>query len=322
MLCILQKDTNPFFNIASEEYFLKNFSDDILILYRNSPSVIIGKHQNTFAEIDYNFVHENNINIVRRLSGGGSVYHDYGNVNFTFIRNGKEGQLVDFKGFTKPIVDALARLGVEANYQGQNSLYVKGKKISGNAEHIFKQRVMHHGTLLFSTNQQLLARVLYVDLNRYFDKAVKSVRANTTNLIEHISPTLTIDEFINILYNHLKSSFKESIDYTISHKDSEAIDELIKSKYATWEWNFGYSPTFSFSRDILTPNGTLTINAEVEKGILKTISIKGNAIPIDQKDSLVQTLVGCSFRPDNVGNLLNTSSVEKSVKQKLLANLF
>jgi lipoate---protein ligase len=322
MLCIIQKDTDPLFNIASEEYFLRNFSDDILILYRNSPSVIIGKHQNTFAEVDYNYAYENNISIVRRLSGGGSVYHDLGNVNFTFIRNGIGGALVDFKGFTKPVIEGLAKLGVEATYQGQNSLYVKGKKFSGNAEHVFKQRVMHHGTLLFSTDHQTLAKVLYVDLSRFSDKAVKSVRANTTNLIEHISPPLTIDDFINFLYNHLKASFGGAKDYAITSIDAEAIQTLVQTKYYTWEWNFGYSPTFSFSREIFTSNGTVFIEAEVDKGILKSLQINGNGISSIQKDDLIQNLQGCTFKPEVVYNLLNATALDKDIKDKLLSRLF
>ncbi|PKP36179.1 MAG: lipoate--protein ligase, partial [Bacteroidetes bacterium HGW-Bacteroidetes-15] len=178
MLCIYHRNSNPYFNIASEEHLLKRFTDDIFMLYINSPSVIVGKHQNTMAEVDYHFALENDIKIVRRLSGGGAVYHDHGNLNFCFIRNGKEGALVDFKGFTKPIIEILGKLGVEAKFEGHNSLTINGLKFSGNAEHIFKQRVMHHGTLLFSSDLQALANVLYVSIDKYSDRAVKSVRAN------------------------------------------------------------------------------------------------------------------------------------------------
>jgi lipoate-protein ligase A len=322
MLCIIQKDTDPFFNIASEEYFLKNFSDDICILYRNSPSVIVGKHQNTLAEVDYRYAQANGISIVRRLSGGGSVYHDLGNVNFTFIRNGKDGALVDFKGFTMPIVEALAKLGVVATFEGQNSLYVKGKKISGNAEHIFKQRVMHHGTLLYSTNLQTLANVLYVDLAKYSDKAVKSVRANTTNLIDHVNFPLTVEEFIEFLSDQMVNSFEGSKIYEISDSDLDVINGLIISKYSTWEWNFGYSPTYSFMREINTSYGLIHLDVEVDKGHLKSIVIRSEHLPIEIKNQLANSLTGCIHKPNVISIALNNTSVEPNLKEDLLRNLF
>jgi lipoate---protein ligase len=322
MLCILQKDTNPFFNIASEEYFLKNFSDDICIIYRNSPSVIVGKHQNTLAEVDYRYAQANGISIVRRLSGGGSVYHDLGNVNFTFIRNGKDGALVDFKGFTMPIVKALARIGVEATFEGQNSLYVKGKKISGNAEHIFKQRVMHHGTLLYSTNQQTLANVLYVDLDRYSDKAVKSVRAKTTNLIDHLITPLTVEEFVDFLFEQMLVGFQDAKVYEFLDEDIEVVKALVGSKYSTWEWNFGYSPTYSFSREIFSSLGSIYLDVEVDKGLVKKIAIHSEALPIEIQNQLVNSLTGCIHKPTEISNILNLMEVEPNFKEDLLRNLF
>ena len=166
MLCVNQTKTDPYFNIASEEYLLKNFDDEIIMLYINEPSVIVGKHQNTLAEINYTLAKQKGLSVIRRLSGGGSVFHDLGNLNFTFIKNGTPGKLVDFKGYTQPIVDALNEIGVNAEFGGHNSLLIGGKKFSGNAEHIYKNRVMHHGTILFSTNLENLAEVLYVSSDR------------------------------------------------------------------------------------------------------------------------------------------------------------
>ncbi len=175
MRCIKNPETNPYFNLAAEEYVLKNFNDDCFMLWRNRPSIIVGKHQNTLSEININHVKENNIDVVRRLSGGGAVFHDLGNLNFTFIKNvNNESNLVDFKKYTQPIIDVLKHLGVDAKFEGRNDIMINGRKVSGNAEHVFKRRVLHHGTLLFSSVMADLSKVLKVNPLKYQDKGVKS----------------------------------------------------------------------------------------------------------------------------------------------------
>lgn len=266
---------------------MKNFSADIFLLYRNEPSVIVGKHQNTLAELDVKFIDEHGITVVRRLSGGGAVYHDLGNLNFTFIKNGTEGKLVDFKGFTKPIIDALSKLGVNAKFQGHNSLMVNGKKISGNAEHVYRKRVMHHGTLLFASNLEILARVLYVDMAKYSDKAVKSVRAVVTNLSDHLPKSMDINSFAEILMHDVKQIFPITEDYFFTESDVNSINHLIDTKYSTWEWNFGYSPVYSMERTIETMNhGKITIAIRVEKGVIEKMELKGSGIEIGQAEAI------------------------------------
>ena len=240
MHCIINNNTDPYFNIASEEYFLKNFSWDCFLLYRNSPCVIIGKHQNTFSEINYEFVRENNIKVVRRLSGGGAVYHDLGNLNFTFIMNGKYGELVDFKKYTRPIIEVLKSLSVVAKFEGHNSLTVNGRKISGNAEHISKTRVLHHGTLLFSSNIEVLTSTLKIDPSKYDDKAVKSVRSQVTNISDHLKTDLNIIEFRDKILDYILSNFPDASLYELTEQDEEKIRELVEKKYSDRNWNFGF----------------------------------------------------------------------------------
>ena len=136
MICIQDTQTDPYFNLAAEEYVLKNFSDDVFMLWRNDNAIIVGKHQNTLSEINLDYVKEKGIKVVRRISGGGAVFHDLGNLNFTFIRTGEEGNLVDFKRFTLPIIEVLQKMGVDAKFEGRNDLTIEGKKFSGNAEHV------------------------------------------------------------------------------------------------------------------------------------------------------------------------------------------
>ena len=174
MLCIINTNTKPYFNLAAEDYVLRNFKDDCFMLWRNKPSIIIGKHQNTLAEINLEYVKDNNIDVVRRLSGGGAVFHDLGNLNFTFIKNAKdEGSLVDFKKYIQPILEVLQSLGVNAKFEGRNDIMIDGKKISGNAEHVFKRRVLHHGTLLFLSQIADLSKALKVNPLKYQDNGVK-----------------------------------------------------------------------------------------------------------------------------------------------------
>ncbi len=152
MLCIYLKNTNPYFCLAAEEYFLKNFDDDIFMLWQSDDTIVVGKHQNALGEINYRFVRKNNITVARRISGGGTVFHDSGNVNFSFIKNVKSSAEISFKQFTEPVVNTLAKLDIIATTSGRNDLLIEGKKISGNAEHIFKKRVLHHGTLLYNSD--------------------------------------------------------------------------------------------------------------------------------------------------------------------------
>jgi lipoate---protein ligase len=160
MLCIYNPSTEPYFNMAAEEYLLKNFSANIFMLWRNDNAVVVGKHQNSLAEINHDFVQQNNIKVVRRLSGGGTVFHDLGNLNFTFITNGEGEELVNFRKFTQPILEVLLQLGVHAKFEGRNDLTINGLKFSGNAEHVFKKRTLHHGTLLFSSKISDLTQAL------------------------------------------------------------------------------------------------------------------------------------------------------------------
>jgi lipoate---protein ligase len=322
MLCIDQKDTNPYFNIAAEEYLLKNFRDNIFMLYVNEPSLIIGKHQNTLAEIDYQLAKDKGISVVRRLSGGGAVYHDLGNLNFTIIKNGAEGKLVDFKGFTQPIVSLLAKLNVKAEFTGHNSLYVDGKKISGNAEHIFKKRVIHHGTLLFSTNLQMLSNLLYVNTNRYTDKAVKSVRANTTNLKEYLPESYTIIEFKEFIFNYFLQNFENSTSYEFSQDDRKEVNALVRKKYGTWDWNFGYSPTYGFKREIELGGFKLEMSVLIDKGFFKTINFSGDAMADSTIEGISANLIGVRHNENEVENALKVLGLIDSDMDQLLRALF
>jgi lipoate-protein ligase A len=276
MLCISQHITDPYFNIASEEYLLKNFSDDIFMLYQNEPSIIVGKHQNAFAEVNYWFSKKNGITVVRRLSGGGTVFHDMGNLNFTFIQNGKEGSLIDFKRFTEPILQVLRNLGVPADRSGRNDLIIEGLKFSGNAEHVYKNRTLHHGTLLFSSKLDSLGEALRVNPDHYQDKAVKSVRSRVTNITDHLPIPLSLSEFRETIVNHAYSILPKVTPYQFSTSDVTQIEKLVTEKYATWDWNYGYSPRFIVQKNGTVNKNPVLIILEIEKGIIGQAKVEIN----------------------------------------------
>jgi len=277
MLIIRRHNTDPYFNLATEEYVLKEIKDDSFMLWRNAPSIIVGKHQNTLAEINLDYVRENNIKVVRRLSGGGAVFHDLGNLNFTFTMQGEDNNLIDFRKYTEPILEVLIKLGIDARFEGRNDLTIEGKKFSGNAMHIWKNKVLSHGTLLFSSHMPDLGAALNADPLKFKDKAVKSVRSRVTNISEHLKSPMDVMEFSTLIENHIMEKYPDVILYELTEKDHDRIREIVQSKYGTWEWNFGYSPQYNFRKVLRTNNsGTLEFNIDVTDGIIRDIKVFGD----------------------------------------------
>ncbi len=294
MLCIIRHETDPYFNLAAEEYVLKNFERDSFMLWRNEPAIIVGKHQNTLAEINQEYVKENMIKVVRRLSGGGAVFHDLGNLNFTFIASGENHQLVDFSKFTQPILEVLQKLEIEARFEGRNDLTIDGRKFSGNAEHVHKNRVLHHGTLLFSSQMADLSSALKVDPDKFQDKAVKSVRSRVTNISEHLKMPLTVLEFRDLVLKHVMESTPGAELYSFTQDDIAAIARLRDEKYITWDWNFGYSPKYNFRKTVKTNGGKLEVTLEVVNGTIEKARFFGDYFnkldPVDIEQALTGTL--------------------------------
>jgi len=291
-LCINQTSIDPFFNLAAEEYFLKNFQEDFFMLWRSQPSVVVGKHQNALAEINHEFVRENQIPVARRLSGGGTVFHDPGNVNFTFIRNVEKVSEVNFKVFTVPVIEALKKLGVDAYTTGRNDLLIDGKKISGNAEHVHRNRVLHHGTLLFDSHLKALKGALKVDLSKFEDKAVQSNRSEVTNISNYLPNPFSVEEFTDFLFAEISQNYTEFQIYKPTDADITAIEKLSVEKYLTWDWIFGYSPRYRFTNTLDTANGAISISLLVEKGHISEASISG-AIPAEISQEIAEALLGC-----------------------------
>lgn len=326
MLCIFNSSNDPYFNLATEEYLLKEFSSDIFMLWRNHNAIIVGKHQNTLAEINYEFVRENNIKVVRRLSGGGTVFHDMGNINFTFIQKGESGHLVDFRKFTLPIIEMLSDIGIEAKFEGRNDLTIDGLKFSGNAEHVYKDRILHHGTLLFSSKMTDLTAALNVNPAKFKDKAVKSVRSRVTNISDHLTEPMNIETFLDRLMTYITKTREDCISYALCPEDVNKIDELVQTKYRNWEWNFGYSPRYNFQRSFKTAGGHIEVNLEVKDGIIQEAKLFGDYFNILDIADLEAILKGTAHDFLTLKAKLSNADVSRFIQgcsnEEFLAGIF
>ena len=306
-------NTNPKLNLALEEYALRNFSadNDYLLFYINEPSIIIGRNQNTLEEVNQNYVEDNNIHIVRRVSGGGAVYHDLGNLNFSFTKTGKDSSLIDFAKYTKPIVDVLQSLGVNAKFEGRNDITIDGKKISGNAEHIFKNKILHHGTLLFSSTMKNVSEALKIHPLKYQDKAVKSIPKRVTNIADHLPAPLSIEEFTKKVMEHIIATTEGCELYSFTPEDLAAIGKIRDEKYATKEWNYGYSPNYSFQKTIKTLGGMLEMNLDVEKGVIQKAKIFGDFFNQKETEEIERTLEKVHHDEESIRKALSNYKIEE-----------
>jgi len=304
LLCINNLQTDPYLNLAMEEFLVKNYAENIFMLWQSQDCVVVGKHQNTIAEINFPFIENHHIKVARRLSGGGTVYHDAGNLNFTFIINGSEGKLVDFGKYTSQIVEFLNNLEVPARSNARHDITINGFKISGNAEHIFKKRVLHHGTLLFNSDLERLNNSINPSSGKYIDKAVQSVRSKVCNIHPYLKKKLTISEFKEALMEYFMQKSPFSLPYIICKEEMELIKKLRDEKYASWEWIFGYSPKYEIHSQINSHMGNLQIHLSIRKGIVSESNIHGNLIDSNLINKINTELIGLKHKKDIILNLL------------------
>lgn len=320
MLYIYNTSTNPYFNLAAEEYFLKEFSDECFMLWRNEPCIIIGKNQNTLSEINIDYIRSNNIPVVRRLSGGGAVFHDLGNINFTFIVNDKEDSFTNFKKFTGPIIDVLETLDIKAEFTGRNDLTIDGKKFSGNAQYNYKNRILHHGTLLFSSNMADLSLALIKKPLKFSDKGVKSISGRVTNISSHLKYSIDILEFIDMIMKHIMKTNKEEL-YRLNADDIYNINLLAENKYKTWDWNYGSSPKYDFKNEKRFPGGIVEINIKVDKGIIRAIKIQGDFFGKFDIADIEKALIGVNHSESSIREALSSFDIGSYFLNITLDNL-
>lgn len=319
MLIFHRPFTDPYLNIAAEEYFVKQATEDMCMIWISGRSVIIGKHQNAFAEINYPFVHENHIPVIRRISGGGAVYHDEGNVNFTFIKKAIKTNQVDFKQFTSVIVKFMQSIRIEVDVNKRNSLFAGSLKFSGHAEHIFHDRVLHHGTILFNTDLDVLQNCLNPE-KEYQGKAMASVRSSVGNIAPLLPENIDIHQFIERLVAWLMDFYPGSESFVLQPDEIDAIYKLSETKYKTWEWNFGYSPDYTFQVDIPIKSSFVPVKIKVENGKFAQIDLPAD-IMNNQLAQTLNSMIGILHKEEEIDKFVQNNRYSLELAGVKVVNL-
>ncbi len=303
--------TDPRINLAIEEYALKNLDieDTYLLFYINEPSIIIGKNQNSVEEINTKYVEDNGIHVVRRLSGGGAVYHDHGNLNFSFITKDDGESFHNFKKFTAPVVEALKSLGVEAEMSGRNDILAEGRKISGNAQFSTRGRMFSHGTLLFDSEIEHVVSALNVKKDKIESKGIKSIRSRVANIKEFLKEEITIEQFRQLLLEAIFKS-KDIPKYELTEEDWKNIHELSKERYQNWDWNYGKSPKFNLQHSHRFPVGQIDVRLDVTKGKIENCKIYGDFFGVGDVSEVEDLLSGVKYEKAEISQALEGIDVK------------
>lgn len=305
--------TDPRINLAIEEYALKHLSLDesYLLFYINAPSIIIGKHQNTIEEINQEYVQQNGITVVRRLSGGGAVYHDLGNLNFSFITKDDGNSFHNFRKFTQPVVEALHHLGVNAELTGRNDLQVGEQKISGNAQFATRGRMFSHGTLMFDLNLEDVQASLKVNPEKFKSKSTKSVRSRVTNIRSLMDKDMTIVEFREELLRHIFGMEANEVpQYHLTEEDWKKIHEISKERYQNWDWNYGQSPESNVKHSKKFPVGIIDLRMNIKEGRIEDIKIYGDFFGVGDVADIENLLRGKRYEDAEVREALKDVDVK------------
>ena len=302
MLFVVNDNLKPEFNLALEEYLLRGLKKPAIMLWRTKKSVIIGCNQNASLEVNEHYANDNDISIVRRLTGGGAVFHDEGNINYTIISN-KVEQIGTYDAFTADLRDFLHELGIDTTLSGRNDILINNSKICGNAQAIKGNMLIHHGCILYSADISNLTNVLKVNELKYKDKGIKSVKSRVTNIINYldnkISPTEFLEKFKNYLIN------KNNLEiYNLNDFDIECVNKLVSEKYSTYSWNFGESPQYNFKNAIKTEAGLLEINLDIKDGIINKAKIFGDFFNIKNIAELENNLIGLKHNRKELENCI------------------
>jgi lipoate-protein ligase A len=306
-----QNEHDPAVNLALEEYVLRQAQtdEDLLLFYINAPSIIIGRHQNTLEEINQTYVEQHGIKVVRRLSGGGAVYHDLGNLNFSFITGSQPENFRNFKKFTDPVIRGLEKLGVPAELSGRNDILVDGRKVSGNAQYISRSRMVSHGTLLFSTDLSHVSEALNVQASKIVSKGIKSVRSRVANINEFLSQPMDIEMFRAHLLAHFFEGLPETPAYPLSAQDWAAVHQLADERYRSWDWTYGRSPDFNVQKRPRFPTGEIDARLDVRQGVIQSVKFYGDFFAEAETEELERLLTGSRYSREEIASLLQDVNI-------------
>ena len=302
--------TDPRYNLAFEEYILTHRREgDYLILWQNANSVIVGRNQISAQEVNTEFAQRHNIPVVRRITGGGAVYHDLGNLNYSFICDAENMEKRTASRFTQPVVDALQGLGLDAEASGRNDILVSGCKVSGTASHIHKGRVLHHGTLLFDSDTETITQVLTPDPLKLQAKGIRSVKSRVGNIHSFLSKDITLVRFWEYLKNTLSGS--GYVQGFVTEEEKQAILQLKAEKYDTWQWNYGSAPNFQLQCKDRWDGGILEIHLSIEHGKIAAVKIFGDFMALTSSEELEQALIGCPYQKDAIADAISGIALQE-----------
>lgn len=306
MQYIQSPSTDPRWNLALEEYVFSYMdpSEEYFMLWQNHNTVVIGKNQNTIAEINTEYIEKHGISVVRRLSGGGAVYHDLGNLNFSFIANAEKLNEINFKRFCVPVVRTLQQMGIPAEINGRNDMVIDGKKFSGNAQYTKNGRVLHHGTLMFRSDLNVVSAALNPDKSKLQSKGIASVSSRVCNISDYLPTEVDLEQFKKcLLQNIMCADMPEA--YRFSETELHEIKRIKNERYDQWQWNYGFSPRYQVTKQQRIEGcGTIQISADVDKGILKDIEFFGDFFDYGNLDKLRDILRGCSIHHEALSAVL------------------
>ena len=294
MIYIETGSIDIFFNLSTEHYFAaeKKLSDTAFLLWRTTPTLVVGKYQNTLEEIRKDYVDAHGIQVARRLSGGGTIYADLGGWMFTFIQP-DDTQEIDFQQYTRPIVDALRALGVPAGFNGRNDLMIEGRKFSGNSQYKMAGSTVHHGTLMFDVDIDEMVAATSVADEKIISKSIRSVRERVTNISEHLKAPMDAEAFKQHLVRFIVGD--NGTRYELDEADRAEISRFAREKLATWEWRFGMNPKFSIERAGRFAGGRIEFKLDVKKGLIADAAMNGDFFAGEKADELTGALIGCRY---------------------------
>ena len=290
-------------NLALEEYCVRNLdfeNENYLLFYINNPSIIIGKHQNTIEEINPEYCKRNNITVVRRISGGGAVYHDHGNLNFSFLSKHTNDSINNFRKFTQPVTDTLLKLGINAELSGRNDITVDGRKVSGNAQFTNTKSMFSHGTLLFNSNLDNVIDALNVKIAKIESKGIKSIRSRVANISEFLKTEINMEEFKVILTDNIFKDYDDVPIFSLTDEQWTEVMNLSEIKYKTWEWNFGRSPEFNIRKISRFQFGQIDARIFVKDGVIKEIKFYGDFLGYGDSEDIENKLTGIRFDVEQI----------------------
>lgn len=303
--------TDPYYNLAFEEYILKNYSEDsYFLLWQNANTIVIGLHQNTIEEINREFVDKNKINVIRRTTGGGAVYHDLGNLNYSFITDYNEKKHISMNFFINPIIESLNNMGIKAISSERNDILIDNKKISGSAQRLYKNRILHHGCILFNSDLSVLSQSLKVKPEKFQSKSVKSVRNRVANISDFLNMPKNIYDFKKCILDSISKN-NEIENFNLTKKDIENINELKENKYKTWEWNYGRSPKFNITNARKFEDGIVEVYLLVENGFINSCSIYGDFMALKPVSDITNKFINCKYELNYIKDILTQFNIKE-----------